>query len=111
VGNNYGVSVIIERTRLTGILRWIAPGDWIILGLPSGADIKRGDVVVTSGAGSVFPKGIRTGIVTSPAPRQTRAGQAWSVSPLARFGTIEEVFVVAQFDPFSSEAGTEDETP
>jgi rod shape-determining protein MreC len=112
VGNNYGVSVIIERTRLTGILRWIAPGDWIILGLPSGADIKRGDVIVTSGAGSVFPKSIRTGIVTSPAPRQTRAGQAWSITPLAHFGTLEEVFVVAQYDPFSNDDGsTEAETP
>jgi rod shape-determining protein MreC len=112
VANNYGVSVIIERTRLTGILRWIAPGDWIILGLPSGADIKRGDVVITSGAGSVFPKGIRTGIVTSPAPRQTRAGQAWSISPLAHFGTLEEIFVVVQRDPFGrDEASAEVETP
>jgi len=110
VGNNFGVSVIIERSRLSGILRWIGPGDWAILGLPSGADIKRGDVAVTSGAGSVFPKGIRAGIVTSPSPRQLRMGQVWSLAPLAHFGTLEEIFVVVQRDSFTSDEKPEETT-
>jgi rod shape-determining protein MreC len=95
VGNSYGVSVIIERTRLTGILRWRAQGEWVVLGLPTGADVRRRDVIITSGAGSVFPKGIRAGIVSGSSPIDSPVGQSWLVEPLVDFGTLEEIFVVA----------------
>ena len=102
VGNSYGVSVILERTRMTGIMRWTAPGKWIVLGLPTGADVRWGDVVVSSGAGSVFPKGIRAGIVSDSTAIDASYGQTWPVLPLVDFSTIEEVFVVVQNDADST---------
>lgn len=98
VGNSYGVSVILERTRMTGIMRWTAPGKWVVLGLPTGADIRRGDVVVSSGAGSVFPKGIRAGIIADSTAIGASYGQTWLVVPLVDFSTLEEVFVVVKDD-------------
>lgn len=96
VGNSYGVSVILERTRMTGIMRWQTPGNWVVLGLPTGADIRRGDVLVSSGAGSVFPKGIRAGIIADSAASVASYGQTWRVQPLVDFSTLEEVFIVVR---------------
>jgi rod shape-determining protein MreC len=93
-GNAYGVSVMIERSRVGGILRWLKPGEWTILGLSTGEDVRPGDLVVTTGAGFVFPKGIRVGVVTKVGG-QTDPTAGWCrVRPFVRFESLEEVFVV-----------------
>lgn len=104
VGNSYGVSVIVERTRMAGIMRWRGSNDWAVIGLPTGAKLKVGDVVVSSGAGFVFPKGIRTGIISSAQPTPAAFGQTWSVEPLVDFSTLEEVFVVLRQAPSDTSA-------
>ena len=95
VGDAYGVSVMIERTRVVGILRWTGPGKWTIHGLSTGDDVRVGDLVLTTGAGAVFPKNIRVGVVSSvEPPSDPRVG--WCrVKPFVRFSAIEEVVVIA----------------
>lgn len=98
VGNAYGVSVMIERSRVAGILRWVEPGHWTIVGLSTGEDMRVGDLVLTAGAGTVFPKGIRVGVV-SKVGGQTEAKSGWChVQPFVDFDMIEEVFVVTAPD-------------
>jgi rod shape-determining protein MreC len=93
-GNAFGVSVMIERSRVGGILRWLRPGEWTILGLSTGEDVRPGDLVMTTGAGFVFPKGIRVGVVTKVGG-QTDPTSGWCrVDPFVRFQSLEEVFVV-----------------
>jgi len=98
VGDAFGVSVMIERTRVVGILRWTAPGKWMIFGLSTGDDVRVGDLVLTTGAGAVFPKNIRVGVVSKvDPPSDPRIG--WCrVEPFVRFRAIEEVFVIAAED-------------
>jgi rod shape-determining protein MreC len=93
-GNAYGVSVYVERSRVAGILRWNAPDKWTIVGLSTGEDVRVGDLVLTTGAGSVFPKNIRVGVVTK-VTGQHEADKGWcEVQPFVRFESLEEVFVV-----------------
>ncbi|RPH96095.1 rod shape-determining protein MreC [candidate division KSB1 bacterium] len=93
-GNAYGVSVYIERSRVAGILRWVKPGTWTIVGLSTGEDVRTGDLVLTTGAGSVFPKNIRVGVVTK-VTGQTESNQGWCrICPFVRFESLEEVFAV-----------------
>lgn len=97
-GNAYGVSVYIERSRVAGILRWIEPGTWTIVGLSTGEDVRVGDLVLTTGAGSVFPKNIRVGVVTK-VTGQHEANQGWCrIQPFVQFESVEEVFVMTQED-------------
>ncbi|MBU0507529.1 rod shape-determining protein MreC [bacterium] len=98
VGNAYGVSVLIERSRVAGILRWVAPGQWTIVGLSTGEDVRRGDVVLTTGAGAVFPKNIRVGVITRVEPPSDPAAGWCFMKPFVRFKTLEEVFVIAPRD-------------
>jgi rod shape-determining protein MreC len=93
-GNAYGVSVMIERSRVAGILKWIAPNEWTILGLSTGEDVRVGDLVVTTGAGLVFPKDIRVGVVTKVSGQSTPNSGWCRVTPFVRFQSLEEVFIV-----------------
>jgi len=94
IGNSYGVAVMLERTRMRGILRWTGPDRFTLSGLPQGVDIKSGDLVLTSGYGTVFPKGIRVGVVTDESSVLSIYGESWRVQPFVDFRTVEDVFVV-----------------
>jgi len=94
VGNAFGVSVLVERSRVAGILRWVGPNDWRMIGLSTGDDVRPGDLILTTGAGTVFPKGIRVGVVSKiEVPTEARSGWV-HVEPFLRFSAVEEVFVV-----------------
>ncbi|NUO17988.1 rod shape-determining protein MreC [bacterium] len=106
VGNSYGVAVVLERTRMRGILRWTGPDRYSLTGLPQGVDIKNGDLVLTSGAGSVFPKGLRVGVVTAAPSVISIYGESWLVQPFVDFRTVEDVFVVLDAgwpDPYAGQ--------
>ncbi len=98
VGNAYGVSVMIERSRVGGILKWVGPGHWTITGLSTGEDVRVGDLVLTTGAGRVFPKGIRVGVVTDVRAQDDPKGGFCRVTPFVDFSAVEEVFVITPPD-------------
>jgi rod shape-determining protein MreC len=93
-GDAYGVSVMIERSRVAGILRWIAPRTWTIVGLSTGEDVRPGVLVLTTGWGSVFPKNLRVGVVSKVGGQSTPNSGWCRVEPFVRFESLEEVFVV-----------------
>jgi rod shape-determining protein MreC len=93
-GNAYGVSVMVERSRVAGILRWVGPREWAIVGLSTGEDVRVGDLIVTAGAGTVFPKNIRVGVVSKIASQGSMKVGWCRVRPFVRFESLEEVFVI-----------------
>ena len=93
-GNAYGVSVMVERSRVAGILRWEGPHEWAIVGLSTGEDVRVGDLIVTAGAGSVFPKNVRVGVVSKIASQGSIKVGWCRVRPFVRFESLEDVFVI-----------------
>ncbi len=94
-----GVGVLIERTRVggvaggrTGFADEAAP-DLELRYVPVLADVKVGDVVVTSGLDRIYPKGLAIGRVRAVGPG-TGLFKEVRVEPSARFATLEEVLVV-----------------
>jgi rod shape-determining protein MreC len=57
-----------------------------------------GDLVLTTGAGHVFPKGIRVGVVTDVRAQDDPKSGFCRVTPFVDFSTVEEVFVVVPPD-------------
>jgi rod shape-determining protein MreC len=98
MGNTYGVSVIVERSREMGIMRWQSGNEWKIIGLPTGADVKVGDLVMTTGQGAVFPKGIRVGVVSTTRVGNNSLGKDYIVRPFVDMQSLEEVFFVTHTD-------------
>jgi len=93
-GKSFGVSLIIERTRVQGILKWLERDLWILDGVPTGTDVRIGDVAMTTGQGGVFPAGIRTGIVCELLEESAEQFKDVRLRPLADLQTLEEVFVL-----------------
>lgn len=90
------VGTLIQRTRVVGILEG-SLGDAQkprMVDVPRGEDIKPDDIVVTSGFGGIYPKGIMVGTIESV---QNDAGgllQYAVVSPSVDFQRLEDVAVI-----------------
>ena len=100
---NSRVPVLVQRSRVRAIL---SGRNQPLLGMefvPKGADIRTGDLVVTSGVGGLFPKGIPVGRIESiAATEETGLFHLISVQPAIDFDRVEEVRLLLQGDSHRS---------
>jgi len=108
-----GAGVILETTRIRGILRGNAAGQPQVIDLLPDDRIKAGERVLTSGGDQVYPRGLPVGDVLSVAPdKQHPPYIAIMVRPAANLSRLEEVLVITEThdasgavnDPAASEA-------
>ena len=60
-----GISAMVQRSRAQGILQGQPDGSCSSITSAADSDVSVGDIVITSGLGGVFPKGLPLGTVTS----------------------------------------------
>ena len=90
-----GAGVILESTRIRGILRGNAVGQPQIINLLPDERIKPGDRVLTSGGDQVFPRGLPVGLVQSVKPDPDHDPYiAVTVKTAADLSRLEEVLVI-----------------
>lgn len=88
------IGAMVQRSRSNGILQGQG-GDYLTLSyLPKDADVKVGDVVISSGMGRVIPKGLVIGRVVKTVHNSVLGSTTALVRPSIRFDQIEQVFVV-----------------
>ena len=88
------VSAMLQTSRLQGMLDGTV-GDQLRLSLiPTDGEVSVGDVVVTSGLGGVFPKGLPLGEVTSVENSPGASYLSIVVEPYAHAENNEEVLVI-----------------
>ena len=88
------LSTLIERTRARAICR--GDGDGMSLDyLPLTDDVQVGDLLITSGLGGGFPKGLIVGAVTRVDKRGFDMFQTVKVEPAVDFDHLEEVLVIS----------------
>lgn len=90
-----GVGVILEKSRLQGVLRGTPLGEVVLEKVMSDETVQPGERVLTSGGDQIFPKGLPVGTVTqvSPGPELFLNIR---VKPAADLGRLEEVLVITQ---------------
>ena len=88
------VSAKIQRSRVDGIVRWDGGATLMLHNVAKALDVRAGDVVITSEYSSLFPPGIRIGVVTKTRPVEGSLFQAVEIAPGVDFGRMEEVFVI-----------------
>jgi rod shape-determining protein MreC len=96
---NIAVSALVESTNETGgILRGYKDSDNKLLAklydLPKDSAVKEGDVILTSGHGNLYPKGIRIGKVISIEEDRGKIAKNAVIEPYVNFNKLEEVFIV-----------------
>jgi len=92
------VGSMIQRSRDIGVLKGSRKNYCYMEYLSRDADIKRGDLVITSGLGSIFPKGIIIGKVVEIKKDTHALFQEVIINPFVDFTKLEEVFVVEKTD-------------
>jgi rod shape-determining protein MreC len=94
---NAAAGAMIERTRAQGLV--VGQGTSLRMDyVPATADVKQGDLVVTSGIDKVYPKGFVIGTIDSIA-RGTGSFHQITVRPAVDFARLEEVLVVTTPPP------------
>ncbi len=90
-----GVGVMLQNTRLQGILRGAANGTTTVQYVMADERVVPGEVVVTSGGDRIFPKGLPVGKVVEVTPGKDLFLNI-RVQPSARLDGLEEVLVVTK---------------
>lgn len=101
IDRDAAAGVMVERSRVNGVVTGVGSDDLdytaglIALNyLPGTADVRSGDVVVTSGIDGIYPKGLPVGTIQSA----ERVGGEWRIRlrPAVDFSTLEAVLVVLE---------------
>jgi rod shape-determining protein MreC len=95
----YRVSALIQRNRAAGIVGTRNDGRIVMEWVAPDADIAAGDTVISSGLGSITPKGIAIGEVKRIEEKPERFSLALEVQPFADFSRLEEVFIILREPP------------
>lgn len=92
-----GAGVILEHSRLQGIVKGTSLGELQVTDIMSDEQIEAGDHVITSGGDRIYPKGFSVGTVISAAPdRDNDPFLAIKIKPSADLRRLEEVLVVTK---------------
>lgn len=91
--NNCAVGSLVERTRRQGVIRGTGANTVQMLDIPSLADVRAGDRILTAGIDGIYPKGIPVGTIVRAEPG-TSLFKTITVRPAVDFGSIEEVIVI-----------------
>jgi rod shape-determining protein MreC len=90
-----GAGVILETTRIRGILRGDAAGRLEIVGIMNDQRIQPGEKVLTAGGDMIYPRGLAVGVVEKIVPDPDRDSCIiLYVKPAARIDRLDEVLVV-----------------
>src|SRR5690242_5187348 len=92
-----GAGVILESSRLQGILKGTSLGELQISDVMSDEKVEAGEHVITSGGDRIFPKGLSVGTVTNAtADRDNDPFLVIKVKPAADLNRLEEVLIITE---------------
>lgn len=98
VEQNSYTAAMLKDSRYSGLLQGQSPlSDTCLLQyVDRRVDIQFGDIVVTSGMGGVYPKGIEIGEVVSVTKPRYGIFQEAMVRPFVDLGRLEEVYIITK---------------
>lgn len=89
-----GVSVLVQSSRAEGIVRGSVEGTLYLEGIDDTVELAEGDVVITSGLGGGYYRGLVVGMITKIEQRPGSLSRTIVVTPNASFSNISEALVV-----------------
>jgi rod shape-determining protein MreC len=92
-----GAGVLLESTRLRGVLRGNALGQPQIINMLPDERVKPGERVLTSGGDQIFPRGLPVGVVDQVVADTSNPPYIdIIIKPAANLGHLEELLVITQ---------------
>lgn len=90
-----GVGVLLEKSRLQGVLKGTPNGELVVERVMSDETVSPGETVLSSGGDQIFPKGLPVGTVSSIKPGREMFLNI-KIRPSADLNRVEEVLVITQ---------------
>jgi rod shape-determining protein MreC len=98
IDHQSAVGAVVQRSRSRGMVR--GNGDGLVFEFVGReADVAKGDLLITSGLGGVFSKGLRVGVITEVEAEGAQLLREATVEPAVDFGRLEQVFVMLRRGP------------
>jgi rod shape-determining protein MreC len=97
VDSGFGVDVVVERTGARGFARGVGDSNRYLVRVElvqSSDSIDNGDILVTSGVGCRFPKGLPVAKVTKVLKKDFAVYQSVEAEPVVDFSRLSEVLIV-----------------
>jgi len=102
------VGVIVQRTRDLGVIEGQSTDVLFLKYIRRTADIKPGDILISSGMGQIYPKGIKVGEIIKVFEEKFSLYKFAEVKPDVDFGKLEEVLVISRNSIKRDEEETEE---
>lgn len=96
--HNSAVNALVQKNRVQGIVKGEGGQSYQLRYILKNADVEEGDLIVTSGLGGSFPKGIPVGTVSSVTKTKRGMFQNITVTPSVNFSQLEYLVVILQQD-------------
>lgn len=90
---------LVQGSRARGVVRGNGTGELEFEFIVRGNDVKIGDLIITSGLDSVYPKGLRIGTVTGLSDPEGQLMQTAILRPAVDFGRLEQIFLMFHRGP------------
>jgi rod shape-determining protein MreC len=94
IDRNSSIDVLVQRTRTRGIVEGDGGSRCQLRYFPRTDDIQVGDLIITSGLGGIFPKGLSLGETSKVEKKDYGLFQVVEVRPSVDFSRLEEVMVI-----------------
>ena len=94
---NCRVSAVVQnQDRSFGIVEWEGGQKLKLKGIPLRSNIQLEDVVISSGMGGIFPKGLQIGKISKIEGQELGLFKKVELTPSVQFSRLEEVFVLIE---------------
>jgi rod shape-determining protein MreC len=104
------VSAVIQTGRAAGQVQGLVSGDLTMKYISQEESVSEGEIVLASGLGGNFPKGLVIGQVVAVQQRDSDMFQQATVRPTVDFDRLEMVLVIAAFEPVDVTDEIQEET-
>lgn len=98
---SFNAAGVISRTRENGIITgsadYAADGQCVLTNLDRTTEARKGDQVITTGLGGVFPANLLVGTVQEVVPEQSGKSSSAVILPGADPRTVKHVFIITEF--------------
>ena len=98
---SFNAAGVISRTRENGIITgsadYVADGQCVLTNLDRATEARKGDQVITTGLGGVFPANLLVGTVQEVVPEQSGKSSSAVILPGADPRTVKHVFIVTEY--------------
>ena len=98
---NFNAAGVVSRTRdngiITGSADYAADGQCVLTNLDRATEARKGDQVITTGLGGVFPANLLVGTVQEVVPEQSGKSSSAVILPGADPRTVKHVFIVTEY--------------